>query len=215
MITVHHFLRCATFAVSILVVDLSVFAPPAKADSGSASATSETTHIFVETFKSFCTPDLSDAGASTQRALEAGWQVVEPSVSTNLSKILAVSDNSEKSGALLSTHRAVLRKIQGQQTYFGVLSGVIVNGKRAHGCYIYDFEANQAVSSAAVTRWLEQEPAKTAQQSGIVSETWLTPRRLPGYLTIKSMFGAKGSQLAEQFGLVGIALATTQVVESP
>lgn len=145
------------------------------AASGAASA--QEADGRVTEFRDICVGERTFE-AYNQAALTRGWTEVAPTQS-RLARLIELGERSMPGAAF----KTFTRDVDGASLDL-LISNIAVDQVRIHGCGLYEFGQEQAVSADAFSAWIGAAP-QTDTEMGATIHSWQQPRAFPGVYVVK------------------------------
>lgn len=167
---------------------------------------------FVAEFAEACVPQRLSFEGTKQTALGGGWAQVQRNANPELDVIMGISEAAAADPELQAEFSYVLyeKPIEGRPHYLVVsrTSAEIAPGDRLTliGCYLYDFDAAQAIDPEPVTALIGNPIATSQTDMHVNGYAWGPPpamaRTMDTYLT----FIPEVSQYKDEAGFTGLVL---------
>ena len=175
-----------------------------------ASASSPEGTAFVAAFAEACVPQRLSYSGTVAHAKSAGWVDTAMGAHSELGTVLSVADRETKDmaeGGWTFERTPLSREISGREHFLVVTRVFAPEIITLIGCYLYDFDATEAIDPQPVTAFVGNPIGRTIEDKGLVQYTWgpnhdARPRTLDTNLS----FIAEDSPHTEVTGFSGLVL---------
>lgn len=167
---------------------------------------------FVNAFGEACVPQRLSYDGTIEHARAIGWQDVGESHHPELEELTATADHEARVMArddpdTILKREQFMREIDGRAHYLIVTRVHTPDIITLIGCYLYDFDASEAINPDAVSAFLGNPISRTVEDNGFLQHTWgpnyeARPRTLDTHLS----FIAEGSPHVATTGFSGLVL---------
>lgn len=175
-----------------------------------ARASQEAGKVFVGAFASACIPERLSYDKTLAQAKAKGWTPVERTAHRELAAVMAKSDaglaEAKADGIEMGFAVEFFEKTVSDRKLHLVVSLTESDYIDEIGCYLYDFEAVEAMPFGPVSDVLGIKPANVLREDGVVGAVWGPPPSMPRTLDTYLTFVPPGSSYVEQSGFDGLVL---------
>lgn len=177
---------------------------------------------FAKSFAETCIPGRLGYDTTQAAAGAAGWVKVAETDHPELATVMAASRKQAEDPELEASLEYVTygREIAGRKHHLVVArtSAVLSEGSDPWvqvGCYLYNFDATEAVDPAPISAVLKTEVAASQDVNGASSTVWGPPCPYPRTGDTYLNYVSEGSVVATQIGFSGVALTFTTSEPKP
>lgn len=169
-------------------------------------ATAASSEAFVAQFQSACVPGRLSYKATIANAKAVGWTETTADSHPELKSVFAASDAELKQAIETDW---TFKRVAMKRTGGGSGLHLIVTYVEAPdvitlvGCYLYDFDATQPISTAAISAFLGAEVSRMTPVGGGTAKVWGPSKKLPRTLDTYAYHVPEGSDLAKRVGFTG------------
>ena len=154
--------------------------------------------------------NLADLNALRSAAIGNGWQEFQPEPDSQTGRLLAFAEANVRpllQGAAFNN--AAYRKTASSRELVLVVTEIPEGPAKSSECRVYDFEAAEPPSEAAVGAWTSNQPTRRVAEQGITLWEW-TPGFREGLSQQTVIHMHRDSPLRQQIPAVGTAITATQ-----
>ena len=158
--------------------------------------------------------NLADLEALKTAALANGWEVYQPEPGSQTARLLAFAETNVRpllQGAPFNN--AAYRKTAGGRGLVLMLTDIPSGPAKSSECRVYDFEAAQPPSEAAIAIWTSNPPTSRIAEQGLTAWQW-TPGFREGLSQQSVIHLHADSPLRQEIPAVGLAITATLGVAS-
>jgi len=180
---------------------------------GSPAAAADFSAAFVDAFAKACVPQRLSYEGSVAQAKAAGWTAFDAASHSEFGAVMrksgeGLAEANEEGIAIGFKSETFWKGVEGRALHL-VVSFAESEYLDEIGCYLYDFDATQAVVANEVSGILGIKPAQSMNTAELVGHVWGPPPGMPRTLDTYLTYIPKGSPHVEQGGFDGVVLKFT------
>jgi hypothetical protein len=168
---------------------------------------------FVDAFKSACIPQRLSYQGTVDHAKSNGWTAFDVASHPEFDAVMKLSskglEEAKAEGLEVAFQYEAFAKTVSDRPLHLIVSLAESEYLDEIGCYLYDFEAEQAIVANDVSGALGIKPAQSMETAELSGHVWGPPPSMPRTLDTYLTYIPKGSPNVSQAGFAGVVLKFT------